>query len=223
MSYVRRQPRDRRGPAEKGAKMGDNEFGGQEFPAMLTAGESWPATLFLGAVTLILGIVVALHPSGSLNVIAVLVGVLAFLSGLFHLSRAFGRAEGRRVWSALSGVFFIVVGVVLIRHLDMTVALMGLLVGITWIVQGLAVLIGAISGPREGAGWWGLFDAISLIAGIVVIASPVKSVTVLAVLVGIWFIIMGLFEVVVALLIRHALSPAPPARPRAAGEESASL
>ena len=85
---------------------------------------------------------------------------------------------------------------VLIRHLHLTVALIGLLVGLSWIVQGIAGLMAAFSGPREGAAWWGVFGSISLIAGIVVIASPVSSVTVLAVLVGIWLLVIGLLEIV---------------------------
>lgn len=203
--------------------MRDNEFGDQAFPAMLTPGGTWRWALGFGVVTLLLGIVVALHPGGSLNVLAVLIGVLALVSGLFHLLRAFSVAEGRRVWSALSAVFFFVIGVVLIRHLNMTVALMGLLVGITWIVQGLAIVISMFGGARQGALWWGLFGAVSLVAGIVVTASPVTSVTVLAVLIGIWFVITGLCQILIALLIRHAVSSPPPAAPRAADEETASL
>jgi hypothetical protein len=44
----------------------------------------------------------------------------------------------------------------------------------------------------------------------VVVAAPVSSVTVLAVLLGIWFIVMGLLEIGGALLVRHALSAAAP-------------
>ena len=39
------------------------------------------ATLVLGALTLILGLIVAIHPTGSLNVIAVLLGILMIISG----------------------------------------------------------------------------------------------------------------------------------------------
>ena len=45
----------------------------------------------------------------------------------------------------------------------------------------------------------------SLIAGIVVAAAPESSLTALAVLLGIWFIIMGIFEIVGGLLLRRAL------------------
>jgi len=46
---------------------------------------------------------------------------------------------------------------------------------------------------------------VSLIAGIVVAVTPTSSLTVLAVLLGIWFIIMGLFEIIGALMLRHEL------------------
>ncbi|WP_300611142.1 HdeD family acid-resistance protein [Trebonia sp.] len=186
--------------------MHDDDYSDQPAPAMLVATSTWQATLFIGVVTLILGFIVTFHPSGSLNVIAVLIGVLAIVSGIFQLIRTFDRTERHRAWLGICGLLFVVIGVVLIRHLHLTVAAIGLLVGITWIVQGVAGLIGAFAGAREGAFWWGLFGAISLIAGIVVTAAPVTSVTVLAVLIGIWFIIMGLFEIVAAFIIRHALS-----------------
>lgn len=191
-------------------------------PANRLTAATWQATLAVGVITLILGIVVAAQPSGSLNVIAVLVGIVAIISGIFHLVRVFDREEQHRVWLGVAGFLYVVVGVVLIRHLSLTVALFGLLVGITWIVQGIAALIGAFAGSREGAVWWGVFGAISLIAGIVVVANPSTSITVLTVLVGIWFIVMGIFEIVAAFMIRRAISSGPPSTPRSAGEEAAS-
>ena len=193
--------------------MADEEFGADQFPAALVAASGWQATLFIGVVTLILGIIVTAHPSGSLNVIAVLLGVLAIISGIFQLVRVFDRAERNRTWRAISGLLFVVIGVVLIRHLDLTVAAIGLLVGLTWIVQGVAALVGAIAGVGAIRGWWAVFGLISLIAGIVVTASPVTSVTVLAVLLGIWFIIMGVFQIALAFMVRHALSSQPPSQP----------
>jgi uncharacterized membrane protein HdeD (DUF308 family) len=167
--------------------------------------QSWGATVIIGVVTLILGIIVTFHPGGSLNVVAVLLGILAILSGIFHLVRIFGRGESNRVWSGIVGLVFIVVGVVLIRHLHLTLALVGLYVGLVWIVQGVVALVAAFAGgAREGRGWWIFFGAISVIAGIVVVSAPVDSVTVLAVLLGIWFIVMGIIEIIGGLMIRRA-------------------
>jgi uncharacterized membrane protein HdeD (DUF308 family) len=167
--------------------------------------QSWQATVIIGVVTLILGLIVTFHPGGSLNVVAVLLGILAILSGIFHLVRVFGRGEAHRVWSGIVGLVFIVVGVVLIRHLHLTLALVGLYVGLVWIVQGVVALVAAFAGgSREGRGWWIFFGAISVIAGIVVVSAPVDSVTVLAVLLGIWFIVMGIIEIIGGLMIRRA-------------------
>ena len=169
----------------------------------------WLATLFLGVLTLILGIIVSFHPTGSLNVLAVLLGVLMIFSGIFHLIRVFDPAESHRVWLGIAGLLFIVIGVVLIRHLHLTLAIIGLVIGITWIVQGLAALIGGISGgAREGRAWWIIFGAVSLIAGIVVVSTPTSSLNVLAVLLGIWFIIMGIFEIIGGFILRHELRAA---------------
>jgi uncharacterized membrane protein HdeD (DUF308 family) len=167
---------------------------------------SWQVTLVLGVLTLILGIIVSFHPSGSLNVVAVLLGILMILSGIFHLVRVFDRDEQHRIWVGIAGLLFIVIGVVLIRHLHLTVALIGLIIGLTWVVQGLTALIGGLAGGvREGRAWWIAFGVISVIAGIVVVSAPVTSVNVLAVLLGIWFIVMGIFEIIAGFLLRRMI------------------
>ena len=82
------------------------------------------------------------------------------------------------------------------------------------------------AGSHEGRGWWIFFGIISLIAGIVVAAVPVSSVTALAVLTGIRFVVVGLFEIVGGLVLRHAISKSratmvsPPLR---AGEGAAAV
>ena len=180
---------------------------GPQLPPGFSAAGGWQAMVVVGVVTVILGLVVALHPTGSLNVIAVLLGVLLVISGIFDLVRAFDSSESHRVWLGIAGLLLVVIGVVLIRHLNLTVALVGLVIGITWIVQGLAALATAFAGePGERRGWWIFFGLISLIAGIVVVAVPTTSVTVLAVLVGIWFIVTGLTQIVGGFMQRHAAS-----------------
>ena len=180
-----------------------------DLPPAFGYARAWQTTIFLGVITLILGLIVSFHPSTSLNVIAVLIGLLLVISGIFHLIRVFDSGEAHRIWLGIAGLLLIVIGVVLIRHLHLTVALIGLIVGITWIVQGISALVTAISGgPGEGRGWWIFFGIVSLIAGIIVTAVPTTSITTIAVLVGIWFIIMGLFEIVGGFMIRHAIHKA---------------
>jgi uncharacterized membrane protein HdeD (DUF308 family) len=185
--------------------MTSDEYGAVPAPPQVLAG-SWQVALFLGTVTLVLGLTVALHPTGSLNVIAILLGVLMILSGIFHLIRVFDPREAHRVWLGIAGLLSVVIGVILIRHLHLTRAIIGLVIGITWIVQGLTALIAGIAGGvREGRAWWIFFGAVSLVAGIVVTVTPASSVNVLATLLGIWFIVMGFCEILGGFLLRRAL------------------
>lgn len=199
---------------------------GTDMPPVFAAANGWQVTLLLGIITLVLGLIVTLRPSGSLNVIAVLIGLLMIVSGLFHLFRVFGGGESHRVWQGIAGLLLVVIGVLLIRHLHLTVALIGLIIGLSWIVEGVAALISAFAGgSREGRGWWIFFGILTLIGGIVITAVPVGSVTAIAVLVGIWFIIQGLFEIIGGFMLRHAVSKsqitmANPSRP---GEGAAAL
>ena len=60
----------------------------------------------------------------------------------------------------------------------------------------------AISDPTlPGRGWNIFVGVISLIAGVVVLASPFDSIGTLALVVGIWLIVIGVMEVVSA--VRH--------------------
>jgi uncharacterized membrane protein HdeD (DUF308 family) len=188
----------------------DDDEADQPPPTVLLMINSWQATLILGLVTIVLGVIVTAHPNGSLRVLAVLIGIAAIISGLFQLIRSADRAARHRLWLGICGLVFIALGVVLIRHLNLTLALIGLLVGVSWIVQGIAGLMSAFCGPQEGAAWWAVFGSISLIAGIVVTASPLSSVTVLAVLVGIWLLVIGLLEIVAGLILQHKLAVASP-------------
>ncbi len=165
---------------------------------------AWQLTLFMGLVTLVLGIIVAAHPSTSLNVIGVLVGILFLASGAFQLIRALDSTTTHRAWSAVIGLAFIVIGVVLIRHLHLTRVLIALLIGLIWIVQGVAeLMVGVTQTDRRGRGWTIVFGTVSLIAGIVVVALPSTSIVTLAVILGIWFIILGLLQILGSLMMRH--------------------
>ena len=178
---------------------------GTDLPPGFAAATGWQATLIVGIITFVLGLIVTLRPSGSLNVIAVLLGLLMIVSGLFHLFRVFGTGEAHRVWHGIAGLLLVVIGVVLIRHLHLTVAVIGLIIGLSWIVEGVATLIAAFGGgSREGRGWWIFFGIVTLIGGIVITAWPVESVTAIAVLIGIWFIILGLIEIAGGIMLRSA-------------------
>ena len=69
----------------------------------------------------------------------------------------------------------------------------------------MATSISAISDPHlPGRGWQIFLGAISLLAGIVMIGSPFESLAILTLIVGIWLIVIGVFEIVSSFGIRSA-------------------
>jgi uncharacterized membrane protein HdeD (DUF308 family) len=166
--------------------------------------QSWKASFVMGLATLILGVIVAFRPSGSLVVIAVLLGILMMFSGVFHIIAALDGPEQHRAWRAIAGVLFIVGGIILIRHLQYSLALIGLIVGFSWVIQGVSSLIGGITHRAGRGGWSILFGIVSVLAGIVVISVPISSIVFLATFLGIWFAVIGVFEMVDAFMSRHA-------------------
>ncbi len=174
---------------------------------------SWKASFAMGLATLVLGVIVAFRPSGSLVVISVLLGILMMFSGVFHVIAALDGPEPHRAWRAIAGVLFIVGGIVLIRHLQFSLAVIGLIVGFSWVIQGVSALAGGIT-HRGGAGGFAVFFGIvSLIAGIVVVSVPVSSVVFLTTFLGIWFAVLGVFEMADAIMSRHATDTAAAAGP----------
>jgi uncharacterized membrane protein HdeD (DUF308 family) len=166
---------------------------------------SWRTAFVLGLITLILGVILTFRPTQSLTGIAILLGIVMLVSGIYHVVRAISGREHERLWRGISGVLFILAGLVLLRHLHLSVALIGLFIGFTWIIQGLAALVEGFSGGgvRGETGWSIFFGVISLIAGIVVVSAPIASVSALTIFMGIWFIIMGAVEMFGALAFRR--------------------
>ena len=54
-----------------------------------------------------------------------------------------------------------------------------------------------------GRGWYAVLGIISVIAGFVVLAWPFDSIVVLAVVTGVWLVVIGVVQVVQAFQIRN--------------------
>ncbi len=170
---------------------------------------AWQLQLLAGLITVIVGIVLSFAPSTSLNVICVIIGILFIIGGIFHFVRMLDSQEQHRAWLGIAGLLEVVIGVVLIRHLDLSKALIGLLIGLTWIVQGVVALLAGILGTEGRSRVWPIiFGVISIIAGAVVVSVPLNSVHVIAVLVGIWFLVIGILEIISGLFLRSDLKKA---------------
>jgi len=185
---------------------GTNEIDNEAIVMGISPKIAWQLQLLAGIITLGLGAVLAFHPSFSLAVVCILLGISFLVGGIFHFVRLLDRDEPHRVWLGIAGLLEIVIGVVLIRHLDTAYAFIGLIVGLVWIVQGVVALMAGILGtPGRSRVWPVIFGVISIAAGAVVVSMPLHSTKVLAVLLGIWFVVMGVLMVMGGLFLRSDL------------------
>ena len=168
----------------------------------------WQVQLLVGAVTTALGILLTFHPTGTLSFVMVVVGIGIVLGGALSLIAALNPDDAHRGLHAVGGIVQVIVGVLLLRHLHWGLAVIGLMIGIGWIIQGIAALAAGALGAARSRLWAVLFGAISLIAGIVVVATPIHSTKTLAILLGIWFLILGVVQVMSGFVLRSLVKQA---------------
>jgi uncharacterized membrane protein HdeD (DUF308 family) len=154
-----------------------------------------------GLLALVIGVVILVWPNTTVAILGVLFGLYFLISGIVHVARGLftkGAPGGSRVLNILLGVLLIVGGIVAIRNPLDSLAVLGMLIGISWIVEGVA---GLIETAPDSSRWFGtIFGAVAIVAGVVVLFSPVESVTVLVVIGGVFLILSGIFQLVQAFL-----------------------
>jgi uncharacterized membrane protein HdeD (DUF308 family) len=163
-----------------------------------------------------------LFRSISILVAAIVFGAYLLVAGIAQVVMAFSLkvTAGGRVLLFISGAAALILAVLAFRRFGegYAVLLLAIWIGVGFIFRGVATTVSAISDPDlPGRAWHIFVGVISLIAGVVVIASPFESIFVLALVVGISLIVIGVTEIVSAFAIRKAAksrsAPATPAEP----------
>jgi uncharacterized membrane protein HdeD (DUF308 family) len=167
----------------------------------------WKSALVSGILAVILGVMVLAWPGVTILVAAVVFGAYLLITGVSQVVFAFSLhvSAGGRVLLFLSGAAALVLAVLCFRSLADSILLLAIWVGIGFIFRGVATAVSAISDPSlPGRIWEIVIGVVSLVAGVVMLASPFASLATLALVVGIWLIVIGVFEVVSAFGIRKA-------------------
>jgi uncharacterized membrane protein HdeD (DUF308 family) len=171
----------------------------------------WIYTLLSGLLSVILGVLVTLKPGNAVWVAAIFLGAYLLVSGIAQVILAFSLhvSAGGRVMLFISGAASLVLAVLAFKDLGdespLAILLLAIWIAVSFIFRGVSTAVTAISDPgMPGRGWAIFFGVISILAGIVVMASPIDSLVLLAWVVGIWLIVMGVFEIASAFSIRHA-------------------
>ncbi|MGI9612136.1 MAG: HdeD family acid-resistance protein [Acidimicrobiales bacterium] len=155
--------------------------------------DAWPAALVMGLLTAAMGVVVMVWPRQTLTVLSVLLGIQLVVFGLFRLISAFSSRTTVPVLLGLVGLLGMGIGVVVLRHPFESISVLATLLGVVWIVGGSIDLIEAIvNGSSRGRLIASLGAAITIVAGIIVVAWPAPTLTVIAWTAGIYLIAIGL-------------------------------
>ncbi|CAM4067066.1 acid-resistance membrane protein [Mycobacterium basiliense] len=168
----------------------------------------WKSTLVSGILSLILGVLILVWPGISVLVAAVAFGVYLVFTGIAQVMFAFSLhvSAGSRILLFISGAASLILAVLAFRHFGNAVLLLAIWIGIGFIFRGVATTVSAISDPTlPGRGWSIFIGVISLIAGVVVMGAPFESIITLAIVVGIWLVVIGTFEIVSSFGIRKAV------------------
>lgn len=175
---------------------------------LATIGRSWVWTLVFAGVTLVAGIIVLVWPQETARVFAIVVGLQFIAIGIARFVTAFapGRADsGSRILYVLLSLLSVLAGVLCLRHQLQAVTVLALIIGLLWLIGGIVLLFSAIAdhdstyrGFSMGAG------SLSIVAGIVVLGFPTQSVVALARLIGLWLVLLGLFDIGLAIAMRVA-------------------
>ena len=191
--------------------MTEEEFDAEAAQAV---GRAWWMLLGVGIVSIIVGIFIVQQPDTSTAIAALLFAIFLLVSGVFQIVRAFahGLTGGLRALTAISGAISLILGFVALRaYFENDNALvsgfvLAIFIGISFLFRGLAELMLGISAKGQPGRGWEIFSGIVfIIAGGFVIAVP-SAIIALVWVVGIWLIVMGIFEIISAFIVRKAVA-----------------
>ena len=168
-----------------------------------------------GVLAFAAGLLILLWPGRTAMVVAAIVGVYLVVAGLGFVVSALGSRTSSgwgRAGHLLLGLIEIAAGVLGLADLSLATAslatVLALVVGVVWVVEGFVALttLRTLSGAR---GWTVLFALLSIVAGVVVLASPTGAAATLWWLLGIWLVVLGVLQIARA-LAWHVPAPARP-------------
>lgn len=162
-------------------------------------GRSFGVVLFFGLASIVLGVLLMVFTEQSVVFFAVVTGIYLILAGLFMIVSSFQTetgGTGMRVFSAIAGLFAVILGIAALRDTTHAVGILALLIGLGWVIRGIAELVEGLANPGMPARGWAIFiGALSLVAGLVVLAWPAITIGALVWVTGLWLVVLGIIEV----------------------------
>ncbi len=157
----------------------------------------WWVFLLEGIASIIIGILLLVHPGQTLVAIVLFLGFYWLFVGVLELVRVFVDRSVPWYWSLLIGVLGIVAGLIVLNHPMFAAVVLPTAVvvwlGVLGLVIGVLAMIGAFTGGGVGSFIFGL---VNFIIGLVLLGAPMTAALAVPLVFGILLLVQGVILVV---------------------------
>jgi len=163
----------------------------------------------MGILSVILGIMVLVWPKATLLIVAIMFGLQLIVAGAVRLSVTRDLPSDPGWLKPVSiglGVLSIIAGIICLFRPGTSLAVIAIFIAIGWIAEGIAALVQGFGSDRTTGIRVFLIvsGVVSILGGLVVAIFPGSSLVVLTRIAGIALIVIGVVELVAALMARRA-------------------
>jgi uncharacterized membrane protein HdeD (DUF308 family) len=165
----------------------------------------WWFFLLQGIAGIILGFLLVTDPGATMLALVTFLGFYWLIMGILALVRIFIDRSVPWIWSLLTGIIGILAGILVLRHpllATLTVpTVIVIVLGVEALIMGALEIIGGFTGGGIGSFIMGV---IYVIAGLLLLSSPLGAALAVPLVFGVLLLIQGVALVVVALRARAA-------------------
>jgi uncharacterized membrane protein HdeD (DUF308 family) len=159
--------------------------------------------------SLALGLALLAWPGRTAPVVATILGAWLLATGVLRLAEAVSPGEvggAFRALFAVGGLVYLVTGLVCVRGLVPTLAVLAVAVGLAWVAGGTTEIIAALTGGRAWSGAVSVGAAVAL-GGFALTFWPSVSLATLGWLAGAWLVGIGAVQVASAVRAARPTGP----------------
>jgi uncharacterized membrane protein HdeD (DUF308 family) len=176
--------------------------------------KTWWIPLVQGLSALLMGVLILTRPAPTLTLLTIFLGAYWLVGGIFDAVGAVSRRDSDRHWllALTAGVISAIVGALLLGQ-PMLGALVTSVAAVTLIaigavVSGILSVVWAVRVRHEihGEGWIILIGVMSILLGLVLLATPLLSAIALIQVAAILAIVGGVAGIITAFRLRSVLS-----------------
>lgn len=161
------------------------------------------------AISLVIGILVLVWPHATVSILAVLLGIYFIVLGIIRVVSGIVDKDlngGGRVANLIIGGLILAAGVIVVRNPFETAVFIVIIIGISWIFEGIATLVDSARG--NGTTVSTIVGGLIAVAGVLVVLFADGATVAYAIFFGITLIAVALLDAVLLFTVGRAVAKA---------------